>query len=160
MKLKIIGTIVGAIELTMMLFIIKKFFIGSSIFPTTYILSFLILQSVFYNKLSSKNPKKIIQKIVTINILLIIVSFALLPKYTYVEAKTIVQNKYKNELDHFVEFESYSDNSILIRSNNIKDTFVPHRFYYFSFVTNNGEKKYIMMNPSSNDEIVQLKNPK
>ncbi|MBU3071843.1 hypothetical protein [Clostridium estertheticum] len=159
MKLKIIGTIVGIIELTMMLFITKHFYKGASIFPTVYILSALVLQSAFYNRLSSKNPKKLIQKIVIINVLLIIVSFVLLPKYTYVEAKTIAQNKYKNELDHFVEFESYSDNSILIRSDNIKDIFVPHRFYYFSFVKNNGDKKYIMINPSEGG-IVELKNPK
>ncbi|MBU3201802.1 hypothetical protein LL037_25190 (plasmid) [Clostridium estertheticum] len=158
MKLKIIGTIVGIIELTMMLFITKHFYKGASIFPTACILSFLVLQAAFYNRLSSKSPQKLIQKIVIINILLMIVSFALLPKYTYVEAKAIAQNKYKNELDHFVEFKSYSDNSLFIRSDNIKDIFVPHRFYYFYFVKNNGDKKYIMMNPSTG-EIVELKNP-
>ncbi|MBU3100889.1 MULTISPECIES: hypothetical protein [Clostridium] len=36
---------------------------------------------------------------------------------------------------------------------------INHRFYYFSFVKNNGEKKYIMINPSEGD-IVELKNPK
>ncbi|MCB2353845.1 hypothetical protein [Clostridium estertheticum] len=159
MKLKIIGTIVGIIELTMMLFITKHFYKGSSIFPTAYILSFLVLQSAFYNRLSSKNPKKLIQKIVIINILLIVVYFVLLPKYTYSEAKTIAQNKYKNELDHFVEFKSYSDNSIQIRADSIKDIFMPHSFYYFSFVKNDGEKKYIMINPSEG-EIVELNNPK
>lgn len=96
-----------------------------------------------------------IQKIVIINLISITVFFALLPKYTYTQAKMIAENKYKKELDYFVEFESYYNNTIPVESDSIEDIFMPNRVYYFSFVKINGEKKYIMINPLEG-EIVEL----
>lgn len=155
MKIKIIGTIVGIIQVIMMLFIIITVYKGSFRSVSIIILSYIVFQAAVYNRLSRKNPKSLIQKIIIINLISIVVFFALLPKYTYAEAKLIAENKYKNELDYFVEFESYYNNTVPIISDNIKEIFIPRRFYYFSFVKNNGEKKYIMINPLEG-EIVEL----
>lgn len=155
MKFKIIGTIVGVIQFIIMTFIIINIYKGSFRSVSMIILTFIVFQSAIYNRLSSKKRKVLIQKIVIINIISIMVSFALLPKYTYAEAKIIAEDKYKNELDHFVEFESYYNNTVPVESDRIEDIFMPRRFYYFSFVKNNDEKKYIMINPLKG-EIVEL----
>lgn len=154
MKIKIIGSIIGIIQFIIMLFITLNVYKGSFRSVSMFILLLIILQAAFYNRLSSKNRKVLIQKIVIINIFLIIVSFALLPKYTYTEAKIIVEDKYKNELDYFVEFESYYNNAIPVKDDSIEGIFMPSRFYYFSFVKNNGEKKYIMINPMKGEIVV------
>jgi len=154
-KLKLIGTMVGIIEFTMMVLITINVYKGCFSSINTYILLIILFQAAFYNRLSGKRPKLLIQKIVILNILLIIVSFTLLPKYTYVESKAIAENKYKNELKHFVEVKSYSNYTIPIRTDGIKEIFMTNRFYYFYFVKNNGEKKYIMINPSKGN-IVEL----
>jgi hypothetical protein len=157
-KIKIIGSIIGIIQFIIMLFIIVNVYKGSFRSVSMVILLLIIFQAAFYNRLSSKNRKAFIQKIVIINLIFIIVFFGLLPKYTYDEAKIIVENKYKNELDYLVEFGSYDDNTIPVQSNAIEDIFMPHTFYYFSFVKKSGEKKYIMVNPLEG-EIVEIEDP-
>jgi hypothetical protein len=154
-KIKIIGTIIGVMQFIMMLFIIINVYKGSFRSVSIIILTYIVFQAAVYNRLSRKNPKSLIQKIIIINLISIVLSFALLPNYTYAEAKQIAENKYKNELDYFVEFESYYNNTIPIKSDNIKEIFMTRRFYYFSFVKNSGEKKYIMINPLEG-EIVEL----
>ncbi|MGH4119339.1 hypothetical protein [Clostridium sp.] len=155
MKIKIIGSIIGIIQFIIMLFIIVNVYKGSFRSVSMFILLLIIFQAAFYNRLLSKNRKVLIQKIVIINIFLIIVTFALLPKYTYTEAKIIAEDKYKNELDYFVEFEPYYNNTIPVRADGIEEIFIPSRFYYFSFVRINGEKKHIMINPLKG-KIVEL----
>lgn len=102
MKIKIIGSIIGIIQFVIILFIIVNVYKGSFRSVSMVILLLIIFQATFYNRLSSKNRKAFIQKIVIINLIFIIVSFALLPRYTYDEAKTIVENKYKNELNYLL----------------------------------------------------------
>lgn len=143
--------ILSLVEYLLMIGIVLVYYKGIRRNITLPLFTLILLQPIIYKKLYSKR-----KYIVAIKIFLIILFFILLPPYTYNQAKEIVNDAYKYEIEVVTNGDRpYYKNTVPVVENS--GILGVDKFYYFSLRYKvNGEKIYLMVNPMNGD-IIKLK---